>query len=54
MVSLYKNGAYLINGTTLIPEEEEAKAVALAGGKLSREEARKGTIAWSILEVHNC
>lgn len=53
MVKLYEGGAYLINGTELIPEEDSAKIAALTGNTVSKEDAAKGTIAYSILEAHN-
>ena len=53
MVKLYEGGAYLVNGTELIPEEENAKVTALTGKTVNKEEARKGTISYSILEAHN-
>lgn len=53
MVKLYDGGVYLVNGTELVPEEEEAKVKALTGKDVPKEEARKGTIAWSILAQHN-
>ena len=45
MVKLYNSGVYLLNGKTVIPEAE-------ATG-LDKAEARKGTIAYSILQAHN-
>ena len=53
MVTLYDGGVYLVNGTELVPEAEAAKVKALTGKDAKKEEARKGTIAWSILEQHN-
>ena len=53
MVKLYEGGAYLVNGTQLVPEEEAAKVAALTGKAADREEARKGTMAYSIMEAHN-
>lgn len=53
MIKLYEGGAYLINGTELIPEEDSAKIAALTGNTVSKEDAAKGTIAYSILEAHN-
>ena len=53
MVSLYKGGVYLLNGTELVPEEGAERAAQPAVKKLSRDEAKKGTIAWSILKAHN-
>ena len=55
MVKLSKGGAYLVNGTELIPEGGDAlQAVAAKTGKnITKEEAAKGTIAYGILESHN-
>ena len=53
MVKLYDTGAYLVNGTTLVPEAEAAKVEAMTGKKVTKEEARKGTIAYGIMEAHN-
>lgn len=53
MVKLYEGGAYLVNGTEIVPEAEAEKLVALTGRQVSKEEAKKGTIAYSIIEAHN-
>ena len=53
MVKLYEEGAYLVNGTTLVKESESAKVEALTGKKAVKEEAVKGTIAYGIMEKHN-
>ena len=61
MVKLYDGGVYLVNGTELVPEAEAAAAAerfaakygARMTGKFNKEDARKGTIAWSILSEHN-
>lgn len=55
MVKLSNGGAYLVNGTELIPEIGDAlKAVAAKTGKnITKEEAAKGTIAYDILKSHN-
>ncbi|MDO4327974.1 MAG: hydratase [Lachnospiraceae bacterium] len=53
MVSLYDGGVYLINGSEIVPEAEAAKVTALTGKEAVKDEARKGTIAYSILEKHN-
>lgn len=53
MVKLYESGAFLVNGTELVPEGETAKVVSLTGKEADKEAARKGTIAYSILEAHN-
>ena len=46
MVKLYNEGVYLINGTKIVAESE-------ARPEWKKEEAKKGTIAYSILEKHN-
>lgn len=53
MVKLYDSGVYLVNGTELVPEKEEAKVKSLTGKETKKEEAKKGTIAYSILSKHN-
>lgn len=53
MISLYEGGVYLVNGSQIIPEAEASKIKALTGADAKREEARKGTIAYSILKDHN-
>lgn len=53
MVKLYEGGAYLVHGTHLVPEKEAEKVAALTGKRADKEEARKGTMAYSILEAHN-
>lgn len=49
MVKLYDGGAYLVNGTEIVPEAEAAKVEALTGKKAEKSEARKGpwlTASW--------
>ena len=46
MVKLYDSGVYLLNGSTLVPEKD-------ADPKLDKAEAKKGTIAYGILQAHN-
>ena len=53
MVNLYNGGAYLINGKTLIEENDIDKLKAVTGKDIDKEEARKGSIAYNILEKHN-
>lgn len=53
MIKLYEGGAYLVHGDYLVPEKEAEKVAALTGKKVDKEEARKGTMAYSILEAHN-
>ncbi len=55
MVELFKTGAYVINGTEIIADDNDASAkLAKAGfSDVSKDDAVKNTIAWSILEKHN-
>ena len=53
MVQLYDGGAYLVNQTELVPEAEAARVEQLTGKSVTKEEAKKGTIAYSILKAHN-
>lgn len=56
MVQLYKSGAYLLNGTEIIEDNEQVNAVLsskLGTAVPTKEEAAKGTIAYRILEQHN-
>ena len=55
MVKTYDSGAYLVNGTELIPEGAgAAEAVnAKAGKQVDKTEAKKNTIAYGILKNHN-
>lgn len=56
MIKLYDNGVYLLNGTEIIEDNNEAKAVLaskLGDGAITREVAAKNTIAYGILEAHN-
>ena len=55
MVTLYDGGAYLVNGTELIPDTGDALAAieSKTGVKTTREEAARGTMAYGILSAHN-
>ena len=55
MIKLYDNGVYLVNGTDIVEDNGEAAAALTAkcGQAPSKEEAAKGTMAYSILEAHN-
>lgn len=48
MIKLSEGGAYLVNGTQVVPEAEAA-----AQNLPAKEEAAKNTIAYGILEAHN-
>jgi len=51
MVKLYDGGVYLVNGETLVTDE--AQLASLCGRSVAKEEAKKGTIAYSVLAAHN-
>lgn len=53
MVKLHDEGVYLVNGRELITESEPEKVGRFLDKSMSKEEARKGTIAYSILKAHN-
>ncbi len=55
MVSLMETGAYLVNGTEVVPEMADAATVikSKTGLDIVKEEALKNTIAYGILESHN-
>ena len=46
MIKLYDKGIYLSGNNEIIAEEQYC-------GNVQKEEAKKGTIAWSILASHN-
>ena len=55
MVQVLGSGAYLVNGVEIIPDDGQAGVAlkAKTGREISKESARKGTIAYGILEEHN-
>ena len=55
MVSVHERGAYLVNGTEIVPDSSEAlmQVKSKTGKDISIDEAKKGTIAYEILESHN-
>ena len=55
MIKLYDNGVYLLDGKTIIEDNGNAeKEMAAAKGVVySKEECRKNTMAYSILNAHN-
>ncbi|MDO4616045.1 MAG: hydratase [Lachnospiraceae bacterium] len=55
MIQLLEGGAYLLNGTEVIPADAEAaaKIQAKTGAAPDMEEAKKNTIAYGILASHN-
>ncbi|MBO4883267.1 MAG: hydratase, partial [Lachnospiraceae bacterium] len=55
MIRLTNGGAYLINGTELVEDnaEAQAKVTSLTGSAPDKEQAKKATMAYGILEKHN-
>ena len=55
MVKLHEQGAYLVNGTDLIPDSAEALSAVKSktGVDTTQTEAAKGTMAYRILKAHN-
>ncbi|MCH5248915.1 MAG: hydratase [Lachnospiraceae bacterium] len=55
MIKLSDSGAYLINGTQIIPDNADAAAQIKnqTGKEISKQDAKQGTIAYSVLKEHN-
>ena len=53
MIKLYDSGVYLVNGKDIVPEAEAARVAGMTGKEVCPGEAKKGTIAYSILKAHN-
>ena len=53
MIQLFSEGAYLVDGTTLVKESEAEALKQLTGEVVSKEEASKNTIAYGILRDLN-
>ncbi len=55
MVKLYDTGVFLVNQTEIIPDDGSAAAALRqkTGREVSKAEAKKGTMAYSIIEAHN-
>ncbi len=54
MVTTLDKGCYLLNGTTIVPDDEQAQAVLGSHGvNTSKEDAKENTIAYGILKAHN-
>ena len=56
MVKLYDSGVYLLNGTEIVEDHQDAAAVLhsrLGDHVPTKEEAKKNTIAYRILKDHN-
>ena len=55
MIKLHENGVYLLNGTEIIEDNQEAAAclAAKTGKTVTAAEAATGTMAYRILKAHN-
>ena len=54
-MKLYENGVYLVNGSSIVEDTADAaaKISSMTGKSASKEDAKKGTMAYGILESHN-
>lgn len=55
MIKLFENGAYVVNGSQIVEENQDSSSVLshMTGKSMSKEEAGKNTMAYKILEAHN-
>lgn len=55
MIRLFDNGAYILNGMDIIEDGENAlnEVKSKLGKNITKDEAKKGTIAHTIIEAHN-
>ncbi len=55
MINLFEGGVYLVNGSEIVEDNNEASAkiASLTGKNVSKEEAHESTIAYGILKNHN-
>ena len=53
MIRLETQGVYLVNGTEVVTEQDAARVQQLTGVLPDKAAARRGTIAYGILESHN-
>ncbi|MBS7008718.1 hydratase [Anaerostipes sp.] len=53
MINLYEKGAFLVDGTELVDENNTERLNQLTGTAPSKEEAKQNTIAYGILKNHN-
>ena len=53
MVKLHDGGVYLVRGAEIVPEKDAGKVRQLTGQDADKAEAKKGTIAYGILQAHN-
>jgi len=55
MIELYEQGAYVLDGTEIVKDDENAGALIAKklGKNVSKEEAKQATMAYNILKEHN-
>ncbi len=55
MIQLTNGGVYLLNGTEIVPDTEQAASIikSKTGKEVAKQEAAKNTMAYGILEAHN-
>ena len=53
MIQLSEHGVYLLHGKTVIDETDHQQLTGRLGSVPSKDEAKKGTMAYSILKTHN-
>jgi len=55
MIKLYEGGAYVLDGKTIVKDSKDAlaKVKEMTGLDTNMEEAKKGTIAYPILQAHD-
>ncbi len=55
MIKLLEGGAYLLNGTEIIADRQDAlnEVKSKIGKEVSKEAAKQATIAYDILKAHN-
>ena len=54
MITLYHQGIYLLHGRNVVPEDRTDFLENAGITPEQQKNAKKGTIAYSILETHNC
>ena len=53
MIQLSEHGVYLLHGETVVDETDHQQLTGRLGSVPSKDEAKKGTMAYSILKTHN-
>ena len=53
MIQLSEHGVYLLHGETVIDETDHQQLSSRLGNVPTKDEAKRGTMAYSILKAHN-